>query len=285
MTKVDYSKWDKMASEMSDSEDDMNKPTVTTFDEPQSVTFGGNTESHQAENCGNEPGTDALVSSNEDRTPKPPAVNECAGVKSGGTKRSPVTYEKLVENGGEVVDNNGKLRYIWRQSRTEIVAIISVPLSTRARDTEISLQPKSGTITEGVADLLRVEIKGGDVLVDGELAFQTKLDEDVDWELRDFVRTRGERDLGSLNTQVSNGEGQEKHRGVEVTLRKHCPIPGAAIWWRSFLKGDPEIDVSKIEGRPKNNYQPAWDEAMRMFKAKMADRKGKGKIPVDTGED
>lgn len=43
MSGVDYSKWEKMAADMSDSEDEYNnnKPVVTTFDQPQSVTFGG----------------------------------------------------------------------------------------------------------------------------------------------------------------------------------------------------------------------------------------------------
>ncbi|CAN0453117.1 unnamed protein product, partial [Hapterophycus canaliculatus] len=73
-------------------------------------------------------------------------------------------------------------------------------------------------------------------------------------------------------------------RGVEIILRKHCPVPNATVWWKSFLKGGPEIDVSTIKGRSTNNHQSVWEEALGMFKDKVAARKAQGKIPVDTGE-
>lgn len=48
---VDYSKWNKMADDMSDSDeaDSSNQPQVTTFDEPQSITFGGTAASLEAQ--------------------------------------------------------------------------------------------------------------------------------------------------------------------------------------------------------------------------------------------
>lgn len=49
---VDYTKWDKMVNDMSDSEDEegnFNNPEVTTFDKPQSVTFGGTAAAQAAD--------------------------------------------------------------------------------------------------------------------------------------------------------------------------------------------------------------------------------------------
>lgn len=250
--------------------------------------------------------------------------------------RTLATDKELAENGGWVTVDDGeqqrRLRYVWRQTRAEVMVVVPVPPGTGARDVvDVSLRTKPDTVAEGVADLIRVVIKrkhvgggdadsgdgGGDrarsdnslIVLEGELSFQAKLtsgDEEVDWEIKDFPGTRVARDrrLGEpsaaeagaaaerieADTVVaeSTGGGTEScpgRRGIEVTLRKHCPIPNAVVWWRSLLKGDPEIDISSINGRAKNNsHQSAWEEAMGMFKEKMAERKQRGKISVDTGD-
>ncbi|CAM9698497.1 unnamed protein product [Sphacelaria rigidula] len=93
---------------------------------------------------------------------------------------------------------------------------------------------------------------------------------------------RGGIEAGS---RTNGGTSSSSSRGIEITLKKHCPIPNAVVWWKSLLKGEPEIDVSAIKGRSNSsNHQSAWAEAMSMFKTKMADRKNREKIAVDTGE-
>ncbi|CAM9416279.1 unnamed protein product [Ectocarpus sp. 4 AP-2014] len=280
MSGVDYSKWDKMANEMSDSDDDNgNNPEVTTFDQPQSVTFGGTSASQAAEGwngASDDSGTlpETTPSSSGVAAPADGSTEAVAAAATGTAPRPKVvplmSDERLTENGAAVRgDANGgrqALLYVWRQARAEVVVVVPVPAGTRAGDVEVSLRAKPETIAEGVADLIRVAVK---------LAFQAKLgaeDEgEVEWELKDYP--------GEASSS-SNGD----RRGVEIVLRKHCPVPNAAVWWKSLLKGGPEIDVAAIKGRATNNHQSVWEEALGMFKERVAARKGQPKISVDMGE-
>lgn len=335
MSGVDYSKWDKMANEMSDSDEEAgNHPEVTTFDEPQSVTFGGTPDSHAREGRDD---TNPNVAAPIDGSAGA-ATAAAAGKMASTTPRpkteTPINDEQLAENGAAVcrnADGGGRvLRYVWRQARAEVTVVVPVPAGTRAGDVEVSLSAKPETITEGVADLIRVSIKaaspGGDgragsaganaagqegaelSLLEGELAFQAKLDVEgkggVDWELKDYPGTVVARDIscdvgdaastpaaaaaaadGDNGSAGEASAGSGDRRGIEVVLRKHCPVPNAAVWWKSLLKGEPEIDVSAIKGRATNNHQSVWEEALGMFKEKVAARKSQGKICVDMGEE
>lgn len=336
MSGVDYSKWDKMANEMSDSEDDIsnNDPVVTTFDKPQAVTFGG-TETSQAEegweNDGfdhdprGDPAIECGSAAGEGGGATPSVVAAAAsttakgGVTGSTTSRppkiaTPPTDAQLTENGGQVFEEQPgggqRLSYAWRQARGEVIFVVPAPPGTRAADVRVSLRAKPDTVAEGVADVVKVAIQKEEemeVLLDGELLFQAKFDEgdDVDWELKDFPSTIVARDGGSEHgDRTGLGEGQgltresadnsvshgskaspgEDRRGIEVTLRKHCPIPNATVWWKSLLMGAPSIDVSSIQGRAKNNHQSVWEEALGMFKENVAARKAKGKISVDVGD-
>lgn len=317
MSGVDYSKWDKMANEMSDSDDeDGNHPEVTTFDEPQSVTFGGTPESHANDGRDDQSNTDPNVAAPIDGSAgAAAAAGNTAAAAPRPKIQTPINDEQLAENGAVVWGNadggERALHYVWRQTRAEVTVVVPVPPGTRAGDVEVSLSAKPETIAEGVADLLRVSVKaarasgdgssasgagataagqqGAQVksVLEGELAFQAKLDTEgegeVDWELKDYPGTVVARDttVGAEKGSTVSGD----RRGVEVVLRKHCPVPNAAVWWKSLLKGEPEIDVSAIKGRATNNHQSVWEEALGMFKEKVAARKSQGKISVDMGEE
>eukprot|EP00752_Nemacystus_decipiens_P014287 g12707.t1 len=326
MSGIDYSKWDKMANEMSDSdEEDGNHPEVTTFDEPQSVTFGG-TPVSQANEGQDGPGdldapSDLAAPINGSATGRGGGGGGAAAAAAAGNTataaprpkvQAPINDERLAENGSAVwrdTSGGGRvLHYVWRQARAEVTVVVPVPPGTRAGDVEVSLSAKPETIAEGVADLIRVSVNaasrtGGDAeastgagrkeaelrqsLLEGELAFQAKRDAEgeggADWELKDYPGTVVAREttVGGEKSSTSGGD----RRGVEVVLRKHCPVPNAAVWWKSFLKGGAEIDVSAIKGRATNNHQSVWEEALGMFKEKVAARKGRGKIFVDMGEE
>lgn len=303
MSVVDYSKWQKMVSEMSDSdEDEGSRPTVTAFDKPQSVTFGGKVTPQVTGVSRGHSDDRPPVGSDGSRAEHPRDPGEDAGTSQVGATHSPVTDEQLTENGAKVLDDTGRLRYVWRQTRAEVVAVIPVPSGTRAKDITVLLRAKPTTITDGVADLLRVAIRGSDPLLDGELAFPAKLDEEVDWELKDFAGTCVSGEVEPPQDHVKNEVGSSPavaelenasssgdisligRRGVEVFLRKHSPVLNAAIWWKSLLRGDPEIDISNLKGRAKNGHQSAWEEAMTMFKARVADRKARGRIQIDVAE-
>lgn len=349
MSGLDYSKWDKMANEMTDSdEDNGNDPRLTTFAEPQSVTFGGTSASRAAEGWGNdfhEP-SPAPKNGSTIEAGAAPAVVAATATKSKSTgaavataplpkSLAPMTNSQLAENGRAVYpEGSGGLGYVWRQTRANVIVVVPTPPGTRAGDVNVLLRAKPETFAEGVADLFTVSVKakGGGcqeehsltVLLEGELAFQTKLDGEcgVDWELKDFPGTIVARDtadddvstggigggigvVGEPDEQASgpaavgkDGEVRRKRadrssdssaanrdrRGIEVTLKKHCPVPNATVWWKSLLKGGPEIDVTSIQGRSASNHQSVWEEALGMFKEKVAARKGKGKISVDMGE-
>lgn len=354
MSGLDYSKWDKMASEMSDSDEENseagNTPHVTVFDKPQSIAFGGTTSSagtskgfyNFVENMATSSSKSSSQCNNNDISPceasVPPPTDKTTSMDSGSktattiegdagtssanasslTPKIPQTIDdaQLTENGMAVMEGDqnaegrGRLSYVWRQTRSEVIVIVPAPPETRAADVLVSLEPKAETITEGVVDLLKVAIttprqlgttsdaaemeqisrgneKEAVVLLEGELSFQGKLDGEgnVDWELKDFPGTVVARADGAPGSAAGAGESPVRDcRGIEITLLKHCPIPGVTLWWRSLLKGGPEIDVTSIQGRPVNKHRTAWEEALGMFKDKMAKRKKQDKIPIDTGE-
>ena len=328
MSRIDYSKWEKMAGEMSDSDDDApSKVEVTAFDEPKSVTFGGTSDPKKTMGEEERGGCSPLSSL---RQTMPDAESGQSG-EDGGTASTDqsivrdsnsMSTSMLSENGSIVMQegNAQRLHYVWRQTRTEVSLIVPVPAQTRAGEVQVRLKAKPCTISEGVAELLSVSLvthepKGGDpsarrkenasvTLLMGELAFQAKLDEEdgVDWELKDFPGTIVARDssdetpgepkaddVGDLEPRPSGSSKDNDsiplvdRRGVEITLRKYCPVPGATLWWKSLLKGGPEIDVSAIAGRSGSGYQSAWEEALGMFKERVAERKKRGKIVVDDG--
>lgn len=325
MSGVNYSKWDKMASEMSDSEDEdgNQNPQVTTFDTPQSVTFGGAADSQSG------PGQDDSGNHPDGLPPHSSIATSAEASSSATSTEARITDEQLSRNGAVIRREGGdQVGHVWRQTRDEVVVVIPAPRGTCAGDVKVSLRAKPETVAEGVADLMKVSLKRRrddganaqegqveEVLLEGELAFQAKLDEegDVDWEVKDFpgtlVATRdmlavhatsGENTTAvtldggatvkpeqgttcAVTSERNSNESNTDRRGIEVTLRKHCPIPNAVVWWKSLLKGGPEIDVSGIQGRAKNNHQSVWEEALGMFKDKVAARKEKGRIPIDIG--
>ncbi|CAM9913719.1 unnamed protein product [Choristocarpus tenellus] len=283
MSGVDYSKWDRLAKELSDSDSDSdsdgseggvmgNKPLVTRFDEPQSVTFGGN-PTPKGDVIG-EGGSESQDKQEVVGKASTLAVQECMDVST--SKTSVKGFADLTRNGGDVGARGGRTRYLWSQTRYEVMVVLTVPLGTRAGDVDICLEPKPDTVAEGIADLLRVGLKEGINLLEGELSFPVKLEEEIDWEVKDYPVTSFVAPL----TETSTPARMDSQRGIVLTLRKHVPMAGVTLWWKSVLKGDPEIDVSRIHGRDMK-HQSVWEEAMGMFKENMAKRRSQGKIEVD----
>ncbi|CAN0140407.1 unnamed protein product, partial [Discosporangium mesarthrocarpum] len=255
MSGLDYSKWDRLAKEISNSDGDSddgdgetrNKPVVTRFSEPQSVMFGGEVQSEYRRGVTSTEGT-PLAMSSALKEPTPAAQKGPVGTTT-ISKPTASEFSNLTLNGGRVAGEGGSV-FVWSQTRGEVMLVVRAPLGTRAPDIAVSLQRKPDTLTEGVADLLSIGIKDGMTLLEGELSFPVKLEDDIDWEVKDYP------------------EREELYRGIVVTLRKHCPLPGVTVWWKSIRKGDPEIDVSRIAGRDMR-HKSVWEEAMGMFKEKM----------------
>ncbi len=58
-----------------------------------------------------------------------------------------------------------------------------------------------------------------------------------------------------------------------MVFKKACPIARAVQWWSRILDGDVSIDVKSIAGRSASSFEENWEEAMKVFKAKVANKK------------
>lgn len=226
---VDYRKWDKFVSELSD--DDDISPQVTTIDSAAGaqVTIG----------------------------PQGVSINSSPKILS---VPSPAPSRESHWKNGSVLDT-----YMWSQTAAEVVVKIFLPSGCRAKSILLTLTPDNA---------IRITMAGsrpGDPpFFERTLRYpivSNDASEDscgVDWEVMDHPVEAG--------TAV-----------VVLTLRKKSPIPGAVMWWSNVFVGDPEIDVSKIEGRTINTQTAlAWAEAHKMFQERIRD---KAQIAVDADDD
>ncbi|CAL8468604.1 g8144 [Coccomyxa elongata] len=117
--------------------------------------------------------------------------------------------------------------YSWTQSLSDVIISVPVPSGTKGRDCDVSI-----TKTK-----LKVGLKGAIPVLDGEL-FASVKPEDCYW-------------------NISDG------RVVEITLQK----VDAMAWWKSVLKGEPEIDTQKVE--PENSKLADLDPETRQTVEKM----------------
>ena len=108
-----------------------------------------------------------------------------------------------VGNGGY---SNG---YYWTQTLKELTIYIDVPVKLKARDLKIAIASKH----------LKVEYPSNQVIIDGELEFNVRIDESM-WI------------LNSSNDYDAQ---------IVITLDKV-----QKTWWKYAIVGDPEIDTSKV---------------------------------------
>lgn len=129
-------------------------------------------------------------------------------------------------------DNGGKTdRYTWGQTLQEVTVTIPVPTGTRAKQLIVEIEP----------DTLRVQLKGGAVLAEGEF-HKTSDSEDATWTLEDDME-------------------------VGKVLVLYIPKLDKVSWWTCILKGDPEINTQKIV--PENSKLSELDGDVRGTVEKM----------------
>lgn len=110
------------------------------------------------------------------------------------------------------VDNGGTTdRYRWTQTLKELTMDVWLPAKTTAKQLEVVIAPKT----------LRVAIKGGSTILEGELE-DGVLPAECYWTVED----------GAL----------------VLTLAKS----GDMTWWKTVMRGDPEIDLQKIDPETSN---------------------------------
>lgn len=123
---------------------------------------------------------------------------------------SPMEVEKK-ENSGALAPNRGNgldlEKYSWTQSLQEVNINIPVPAGTKARF----------VVCEIKKNHLKVGIKGQPPIIEGEL-FRSVKPDDCYWSVED-------------------------QSTISILLTKHDQME----WWKSLVKGDPQIDTQKVE--------------------------------------
>ncbi|XVE58379.1 hypothetical protein DITRI_Ditri04bG0165200 [Diplodiscus trichospermus] len=118
-------------------------------------------------------------------------------------------------------------KYSWTQTLQEVTVNVPVPGGTRSRF----------VVCEIKKNHLKVGLKGQPPIIDGEL-FQAVKPDDCYWSIED-------------------------NRSISILLTKHNQME----WWKSLVKGDPEIDTQKVE--PENSKLSDLDPETRQTVEKM----------------
>ncbi|KAK4852022.1 hypothetical protein QYF36_020425 [Acer negundo] len=117
--------------------------------------------------------------------------------------------------------------YSWTQTLQEVSLNVPVPPGTKARFVVVEIKK----------DRLKVGLKGQPPIIDGELCQLIKPD-DTYWSIED-------------------------QKTISILLTKHNQME----WWKSLLKGGPEIDTQKVE--PENSKLSDLDPETRKTVEKM----------------
>eukprot|EP00698_Gefionella_okellyi_P004793 TRINITY_DN14437_c0_g1_i1.p1 TRINITY_DN14437_c0_g1~~TRINITY_DN14437_c0_g1_i1.p1 ORF type:complete len:161 (-),score=33.66 TRINITY_DN14437_c0_g1_i1:51-533(-) len=119
------------------------------------------------------------------------------------------------------------MNYTWTQTLQEVSVVVPVPKGTRGRDLVVEVKKNH----------IKVGLKGQPLLIDGDLFEAVKADDTL-WTVDD-------------------------QKEVNITLSKVNKME----WWKCVVKGDPEIDVQKIE--PENSKLSDLDGETRAMVEKM----------------
>ncbi|XP_062228541.1 protein BOBBER 1-like [Phragmites australis] len=118
-------------------------------------------------------------------------------------------------------------KYSWTQQLPEVNITVPVPQGTKSRF----------VVCEIKKDHLKVGLKGQSPIIDGELYKPIKVD-DCFWSIEDG-------------------------KSLSILLTKHNQME----WWKSVIKGDPEVDTQKVE--PENSKLSDLDPETRQTVEKM----------------
>ncbi|GMI71611.1 BOBBER1 [Hibiscus trionum] len=147
-------------------------------------------------------------------------------------KKEPMEVDKKEENSsGFKAPNKGNgldlEKYSWTQTLQEVTVNVPVPSGTKSRF----------VVCEIKKNYFKVGLKGQPPIIDGEL-FQAVKPDDCYWSIEDGC-------------------------ALSILLTKHNQME----WWKSLVKGDPEIDTQKVE--PENSKLSDLDPETRQTVEKM----------------
>jgi len=310
---VDYSRFDHIGSSSDDDDDDQGRrrgaPMVHALDGPSTVTFGGGRDARvvlspspritdaddvdeldgdiDASKVNVAPGageTEVMLSERElaealERRRRrgsadSPSLEARDASEMPAARKWDVVVKEMSRNGGVVrEDGDGAVRYFWRQDAKEASASVVVAPKTKAKDVRVDVSAREVKISVMKDDGELREVFRGEWA--HEIAEEPR-DEDEDdgggraaptfgdWEITDF-----------------EGHGDDARRVVRVTVRKKSSDM-LVHWWRSCVKGGPEVDPMTFEDRSAtkaSQAQTTWEQAQAMFRERIANRE---MIEVDT---
>jgi len=223
---IDYSKWDNLDEYSSDEE--VQRPQVTTLDKPSQVTFGGGPASVQASSQVTPPASIA----------NPP-------------KKEDTFVSTWTEKGGQVRLESGHALY-WSQDRYTVS--IRVDLSQEEKVASLhttgfsSFADRHAAIGTTKPHVL-VTLNSGIKLLDCDLPHPVHFPEDedtVDWSV----------------------ESSGSRKWLQITFQKAAPMQGLLLWWRRPTMDFEEIDPPTTSREESDKFLESWNEAHRLFREK-----------------
>ncbi|KAG7371918.1 HSP20-like chaperone [Nitzschia inconspicua] len=172
-----------------------------------------------------------------DTTATPPSTSISATVSTGGTKDNSIKNDddedEEEDNSPPPVGNGGTVpgKYVWTQTLAEVMVTVPVPDHTRGRDLQVTIGRSHLKV------VLKAAATEKRVLVDADLT-KTVIMDDSFWTVEDGNR-------------------------LVINLQKQNQME----WWDSVCKGDPTINVRKIN--PENSSLSDLDGETRKTVEKM----------------
>eukprot|EP01059_Diplonema_ambulator_P015352 TRINITY_DN26480_c0_g1_i1.p2 TRINITY_DN26480_c0_g1~~TRINITY_DN26480_c0_g1_i1.p2 ORF type:complete len:261 (+),score=82.13 TRINITY_DN26480_c0_g1_i1:1057-1839(+) len=254
---VDYSKWDKLAMEVDEEEDDANRaPKVTKLEGKTEVRVGkgGELEFKKVETAAAAKGSgldyskwDKIeVSDSESEEEEEEGPEETAPPPVAAATSSVVTLLEPTS-----LDENGASReqYYWSQTPSDVTVHFKVPPATRGKDVTITLDTQTLSVSISNTPLnpaLTTTCYPIDVAPTADPT-------DIDWEIL-----------------THNSE-----RLVRVTFKKKSPST-VTPWWDRIYPTEDRIPPSAIKGRSTAKAAESkrvWDEAHKQFREKIKQMK------------
>lgn len=279
---VDYSKWDKLELDDSDSESDLGDsygnpsgPRVTRLETPSAVTFGGSSAEPTLRVQASETNAAPLEHHSGDANERTLLTsNAVSKPTQGALVSSKMSAAKLVDTSVDKFVKNGRQeeKFAWSQSEREVVVHVFVAKSAKAKDIKVKLLPSGELIVKfGSCEILHrklaedvwgavVRHKAGQIPASRRQSEANEEDNEMEWELQDLPST----------LQPSADET----RCVSITLTKYILSDMLrTVWWRRVFEDGAENDVDVTGLQSANHggaaFQQAWAEAQAAFREKI----------------